>query len=293
MPLTHTATFAVRHYELDGYGHVNNTVYLRYLQEAAIQASTAAGYGPERYVALNRAWHVHDTEIEYLRALKYGDTVNVRTWVADFSSVRSRRMYELFRAGNDELVARAYSDWVFLDTTTGRPAPILPELRLAFFPDGEARAVLKRDRFPEPPPPPPGAFVMRRRAEWRDMDVEGHVNNATYLAYIGECAYQAAAALGWPAERTWAEGFGILARRHRIQYLQPAVYDDELEISTYLFDVGGASATRHFRLARVNDGALIARVNSLYVWVDRATLRPTRMPAHIRADIAPNIAVTK
>jgi acyl-CoA thioester hydrolase len=290
VPLTHTVSFAVRYYELDGYGHVNNTVYLRYMQEAAMQASAAAGFGLARYAAMNRAWHIHETEIEYLSPLTYGDTVAVTTWVADFSGVRSRRMYEFHRAGSAEPVARAYSDWAFLDTTTGRPAPIPPELRTAFFPDGEPTVAFKRDRFPEPPPPPPGIFITRRHVEWRDMDAAGHVNNASYLAYIGECAFAAAAHFGWTAERTWAEGFGILARQHRIQYLRPAVYADELEISTYLFDLGAATVTRTFRITRVRDGALMARIHSLYVWVDRATLRPVRMPAHIRTDIAPNVA---
>ena len=49
MPLTHTRTFRVRHYECDAYGHLNNANYLRYMQETAFDASAAAGYDLERY----------------------------------------------------------------------------------------------------------------------------------------------------------------------------------------------------------------------------------------------------
>jgi acyl-CoA thioester hydrolase len=290
MPLRHTLTYNVRYYEIDGYGHVNNMVYLSWMQEAAMAASAAAGFDLARYAQLKRAWHIHQTEIEYLSPLTYGEAVAATTWVADCSGVRSRRMYEFHRASNNELVARAHSDWAFIDTTTRRPAPIPPDLQSAFVPEDEPHVPITREPFPEPPPAPPGTFRGRRRVEWRDLDAAGHVNNATYLAFIGESAFQAAAHLGWTAERTWAEGFGILARKHRAQYHQPALYGDELEVSTFLFDLGAATATRHFRLTRVSDSALIARVNSLYVWVDRATLRPVRIPAHIRADLQANLA---
>ena len=42
MALTHERTFRVRHYECDSYGHVNHANYLRYMQEAAFDASAAA-----------------------------------------------------------------------------------------------------------------------------------------------------------------------------------------------------------------------------------------------------------
>ena len=49
MPLTHTRTFRVRYYECDANGHLTSANYLRYMQETAFDASTAAGYGIDRY----------------------------------------------------------------------------------------------------------------------------------------------------------------------------------------------------------------------------------------------------
>ena len=54
MPLTHVRTFQVRYHECDSYGRVNHTNYLRYMQEAAFDASAAAGYDLVRYEAINR-----------------------------------------------------------------------------------------------------------------------------------------------------------------------------------------------------------------------------------------------
>lgn len=290
MPLTHTTTFPVRYYELDPYGHVNNAMYLRYMQEAAFAASAAAGFPLERYQAMQRLWLIRETEIAYVRPLTYGDMVEVKTWVADFSKVRSRRMYEIRRVGEEALAAHGYSDWVFMDTVNERPATIPAELITAFYPEGTP-PVLKREPFPTPPPAPAGVFRQRRIVEWRDVDAAQHVNNANYLAYTSECAFAATAAFGWPHTRAWEAGIAFLTRGQRVEYLTAAVYGDELEIASWLSNVGAASATRHFEITRVRDGKRVARVNTESVCVDRTTLKPIRVPAAVRTDLAPNVAV--
>jgi acyl-CoA thioester hydrolase len=90
--------------------------------------------------------------------------------------------------------------------------------------------------------------------------------------------------------RVQAEGFAIVARRHRIEYRQPAVLDDELELTTWISDVKRATAIRHYTVTRVSDGALLARARTLWVWVDAKTGRPIRIPDGFLADFAPNIA---
>ena len=96
--------FRVRHYECDAYGHLNNANYVRYMQEAAFDASAAVGYDKNRYEAMGYLWLAHETEIEYLQPVIYGDTIEVKTWVGDFRRVRSRRFYEFRKAGHDDLV---------------------------------------------------------------------------------------------------------------------------------------------------------------------------------------------
>jgi acyl-CoA thioester hydrolase len=290
MPMIHVRTFRVRYYECDAYGHVNQANYLRYMQEAAFDALAAAGYDLTRYEAMGHHWLVRETDIEYLRPLRYGDSVQVKTWVVDFRRIRSRRAYEFRRAGSDELVAQARTDWVFLDSATWRPAPIPPEMMAALSSERLPDPAPPRPRFPPAPPPPPGIFRLRRRVEWRDIDPEQHVNNAVYLSYLEDCGVQVAAAHGWPMARMQAEGFAIVARRHQIEYQQPAVLDDELELATWISDAKLATAVRHYRVTRVRDGALLARARTLWVWVDLKTGRPIRIPDAFLSDFAPNIA---
>lgn len=281
--------FRVRSYECDPYGHVNHANYLRYMQEAAFDASAAAGYDVDRYRTSGHQWLIRETDITYLRPLVYGDTVIVRTWVGDFRRVRSRRMYSLRLAGSDEPVATAATEWVYLNTVTLRPATVPPEMVAAFWhPDTVAGD--RREPFPEVPPPPPGIFRMRRRVEWRDLDQAQHVNNANYLAYIEECNVAAAAAYGWAMGRIMERGVGIVARRYRIEYREPALMDDELEVTSFLADVKRATAVRHNEIRRLRDGALLARSYALWVFVDLASGRPIRIPADFMDTFRPNVA---
>lgn len=290
MPPVHTRVFRVRYYECDAYGHVNNVNYLRYMQEAAFDASAAVGYDFARYQAMGRRWLVRRTDIEYLRPLRYGDSVEVSTWVMDFHRVLSRRAYEMRETRSGEPVARAVTDWVFVDAAASRPARVPPEMVAAFMGDDPPPAAPPREPFPEPAPPPPGVFRARRRVVWGDLDTAGHVNNITYMAWVDACGMAVLAAHGWSVPRMTAEGFGMVLRQHQIEYLQPALLDDEIEIATWVSEVRRATAIRHYLLTRVADGARLARVNTTAVWVDLATGRPVRIPSHFMADFAPNIA---
>jgi acyl-CoA thioester hydrolase len=289
MPLTHFRTFQVRYYECDAYGHVDNVNYLRYMQEAAFDASAAAGYDLTRYAEMNCQWLIRETDIEYLRPLRYGDSVQVKTWVAEFRRIRSRRTYELRHSGSGDLVARASTEWVFLDAYSGRPTTIPAEMIVAFFPEGPPPPPSARVRFPPAPSPPSDVFRLLRRVEWQDLDQVRHVNNAVYLAYIEDCGLQASAAHGWPLQRIRDEGFAIIARRHQIDYQQPALYGDELEVATWASDIKRSSALRHTILKRASDRAPIARARTLWVWVDLQTGRPIRIPGRLLDDFAPNI----
>jgi acyl-CoA thioester hydrolase len=289
MPLIHTREFRVRHYECDGYEHVSNANYLRYMQEAAFEASAAAGYDLDRYNAMGQHWLIRDTDIAYLAPLTYGNSVEVKTWVVDFRKVRSRRAYEMRNAATGEMVAKAITDWAFLNAESGRPAAIPNAMTEAFHQGGPPSDIPARERFPTPPAPPPGVHIIRRRVEWRDIDAMQHVNNANYVNYMDDAAFEISRVGGWPAERMIAEGFAVLVRGHRIEYLQSAVLNDELEVATWASHMRRASGRRHYTIRRASDQELLVQAYSDVVWVNLETGRPARLPEQFFADFAANI----
>jgi acyl-CoA thioester hydrolase len=290
MPLKHTRQFRVRFYECDAYSHLNNANYVRYMQEAAFDASAAAGYADAEYERLGLIWLIRDTEVEYLQPLVYGDTAEVTTWVEDFRRVRSRRVYEIRRVGEDTLLSRGSTDWVLLDRETLRPASIPEEMKRAFFPEGPPATNGPREPFPAPPPPPAGAVTVLREVAWADVDPAQHVNNARYLSYMEESGVRAAAQYGWSMHEYLQQGLGTVARKIRIEYKQPALLGDTLEITTYISNVSRIRITRHFSIRRQADQTLLAQAFAQYVSIDLNTGRPARMPDELMEAFADHIS---
>ncbi len=159
MPATHYEVFKVRNYECDAYGHLRGATYLRWMQESAFAASAAVGYDFSRYHNIGQIWLIHETAVEYLAPLHYGDEVEVKTWVMDIRRFRSRRAYEIRHRATGEVAARASTDWVYLDAETLRPQMIPEAIQLAFFPEGVPPETSPRERHPVAHDRPPEAIV--------------------------------------------------------------------------------------------------------------------------------------
>lgn len=290
MPLTTDLIHRVNYHDCDVHQVVRDACYLRYMQEAAFEASAVAGYGDDRYQAMRRIWLIHESAVDFVAPLRYGDHVRVRTWVADFRRVRSRRAYELRRTSDEALVARAYTDWVFLDRDSGRPAVIPEEVTAAFFPDDPPGPALERERFPAALPAPSSVFTWRQRVQWRDLDSVGHVNNAAYGDAIEDAARQAASRCGWPASRMAEQGFDVATRQWRIEYRQPALPHDELVISTWLSELTDEGAVRHTTVARGSDGELLAQAYARWGCVGLTSRERISLPPAFGRDLQANVA---
>jgi acyl-CoA thioester hydrolase len=291
MPRTYTRPFRVRYYECDPYRHVNNATYLRYATQTAIEASADAGYDNAKYAELGATWFIREAGIDYARPARENDTLNVKTWVHDFRRVRSRRDFEMTLAGSGEVVVRAFTDWVYLDAQTNRPVRIPAELIAAFFPEGPPPAAPRRDPFPEMPAPPPGAFTTQRRVAWHQLDTAGHLNSAWYLSLMEDTALEAARHAGWPLTRVTEHGFALYARQHRIEYLRPALFGEELCVTTYLSVMRRSTALRHY-LVELTSGESVARAQTVWVCVDAQTGRPAPIPPEWQRDFAGQLAST-
>lgn len=122
----------VRPQDIDAYGHANNVVYVQWMQSAAVAHSAAQGWSHEAYLQHGVGWFARRHEIEYLRPALVGEEILVRTWVSTFQKATSERRYEIRRRADDKLLARAATDWAFVDLKSGRPRRILPEVAAAF-----------------------------------------------------------------------------------------------------------------------------------------------------------------
>jgi acyl-CoA thioester hydrolase len=118
--------------DIDQLNHVNNVVYLRWVQDAAVAHWTAAA-SAEAQAAL--FWVVVRHEIDYLRPALLGDGIIARTWVGPAVQRAFERNTEILRAGDRTLLARARTLWCPMDMRTGRPTRVSAEVRAAFATD--------------------------------------------------------------------------------------------------------------------------------------------------------------
>ncbi len=117
---------------IDENGHVNNVVFVQWMQDVAIAHSEACG-GTAAMRAAGGSWVVRAHRVEYLSPGFAGDCIEAETWVDNFQRVRSLRLYRFKRESDGKLLATGETDWVFVDPETGRPRAI-PESVSSCFP---------------------------------------------------------------------------------------------------------------------------------------------------------------
>jgi acyl-CoA thioester hydrolase len=115
--------------DIDEQNHVNNTVYLRWVQDvatahwrslASIEAQNAIG------------WVVLRHEIDYKAPANLSDEILLRTWVGKATRLTFERFTEIRRTREGELLAKARTLWVPINNQTGRPSRVSVEVRKQF-----------------------------------------------------------------------------------------------------------------------------------------------------------------
>ena len=104
--------------DIDENGHVNNGVYVRWLQEMAIAHWEARA--PEAEKA-RWGWVVLRHEIDYRRALLPGETAAARTWVAERAEGPRFDRFVRIDGPDGAMCAQARTVWCLVDAEHGRP----------------------------------------------------------------------------------------------------------------------------------------------------------------------------
>ena len=120
---------AVMPADIDEQNHVNNTVYLRWVQEVAtahwqaIASSEAQG---------EIAWVVLRHEIDYKAPACLDDEIVLRTWVGKATRLTFERFTEILRRRDGQLLSKARTLWCPTNAQTGRPVRVPLEVREQF-----------------------------------------------------------------------------------------------------------------------------------------------------------------
>ncbi|EAT17081.1 thioesterase family protein [Desulfuromonas acetoxidans] len=115
--------------DIDLMGHVNNIVYLRWVQDVATAHWNHAATDEEKAGLL---WMVTRHEIDYLRQVFAEDKLIARTWVGKAQRRRFERHTEIRREQDGKVVAKALTWWFPVDHATKKPTTVAEEVRARF-----------------------------------------------------------------------------------------------------------------------------------------------------------------
>jgi acyl-CoA thioester hydrolase len=115
--------------DIDMMGHVNNVVYVRWVQDAAT-AHWEAAATPEQQEAV--AWVVVRHEIDYKSSARLGDEIIAHTWVGAARRNLFERYTEIVRKSDLKVLSRALSLWCPIDLRTGRVTRVGADIRNRF-----------------------------------------------------------------------------------------------------------------------------------------------------------------
>jgi acyl-CoA thioester hydrolase len=281
-----TRRFRVRHYELDVTGRVQVAAYVRYMQEAAIEASAAVGFDTDWYRAHETGWVIRRLAVRCHAAAAYGDEVAVRTWVSEMRGVRSTREYDLRRASDGARLARARVHWVYLDLRTGALTRFPAAFAEAFAPSGEVPDLhvrLRRGR----PAGDSRHYRSRWRVEFHELDTARHVNHAVYVQWLGQAHRDALRAAGHPPDvdrLPWHTAYDV-------EYLAPALDGDEVDIVSRVTETSRLRQAWLQEVLSAGGGKLLARASSLALFLG-ADGRPVEPEPQLLSDLLGGPAAT-
>jgi len=125
--------------DIDEQNHVNNTVYLRWIQDVAT-AHWKSLASAQSQAAIG--WIVLRHEIDYKMPAAAGDEILLRTWVGEASRLKFERFTEIrrkidppqggFAVANMQLLSQARTLWVPIDIRTGKPTRVSSDVRTRF-----------------------------------------------------------------------------------------------------------------------------------------------------------------
>jgi medium-chain acyl-[acyl-carrier-protein] hydrolase len=174
--------FRIRAYEVDMRGNLSFLSVCNFLQEAAGRHADMLGVSIHRLMAENRTWVLSRLGVEMNGRAGDGDRVTVETWPTGTDRLFALREFRICDESGRSL-GTAVTFWLILDATTRRPVrpqpyldriqPICQEPRLS----GKSK---------KPPLVSTPGFTRDYPVRFRDVDINRHVNNVSYIEWILE-----------------------------------------------------------------------------------------------------------
>lgn len=126
----------------------------------------------------------------------------------------------------------------------------------------------------------PKPFTQEICVTTQEIDALGHVNNAHYVRWMEDCAWQHSQSLGLGLAQYQSLNRAMAVIRHEVDYLASAYVDQQLIMGTWIREMDNKlKMDRYFQLIRPADNAVLLRAKTTFACIELSSGRPKRMPA--------------
>lgn len=247
--MTQITRLRVRAHECDSLGHVNNAVYLQYLQEATLDL-----LGDHEGDATPR--NGRTVSVEYHAPARPGDALRIATWVVAGHDSGLTCLYRISHESDGGDVATARISWSV--SGPSNPGCVHTASRSLLCASADEMPVTPRP-FIAPPDNGARPFIWRTRVRRYELGLNGSVGLATYFNWLEEATFRAAEVVSWPLKRMRNADLVIVQHRHDAEVVGSLSAGDEVEVASRLLAVRRVRGTWEHLVRRLADGALVLR----------------------------------
>jgi acyl-CoA thioester hydrolase len=121
--------------DIDSAQHVNNAIYLVFVEECGMQVIAAHDWPVQRMLAEGFAILIRRHQIQYYTPAVLDDDLTITTWVSSVKRSTATRHYEIRRCTDNQRIAIVHSLGVWVDLKSGKPIRIPEQLLTDFSPN--------------------------------------------------------------------------------------------------------------------------------------------------------------
>lgn len=283
--MRHLYQCPLRWADLDLLGHVNNVVYVDYLQEARVDMMRSHGPAARGEDAdspsggLAEAVVVVRHEVAYRAPLTFRfRPISIECWVTEIRAASFTMAYEIFDETPDGRVVHLRASTVLAPYvfTTERPRRLTPEEKQTLAPFLED-ASPRSPRIGPVAPWEPGHYPLHVR--FSDVDAYGHVNNVKYFEYFQEARIPMLARVA--PDLDGADRPHVVVAQTDVDYVAPILFRLEpYDVHSRITRVGSTSFTIESEIRDAE--AVLSRARVVLVFFDAGSQRPVEPPAAYR-----------
>lgn len=176
--------YTVKLSEIGKGNKVTNKAILSYLEDIGGVHSNKAGYGIFEIEETHLSWILLGWKLQVIRRPKYAEKIKIKTWSKGVVKIYTYRDFEIYdEQGN--IIIKASSKWVLLDTERGKIVRIEPEIIEKYEPELN-REVFDVGEFDKVKEPDEYQFEKEYTVRRADIDVNNHMHNLNYIELANE-----------------------------------------------------------------------------------------------------------